>query len=77
MGSLSIWHWLIVLAVVLLLFGAGKLPRLANDLAQGIKNFRKGMADETDSKPGGPNQDGGGAKTVASGQADKDRPSGG
>lgn len=51
MGSFSIWHWLVVLAVVLLLFGAGKLPRLASDLAQGIKSFRKGMQDD-DSKDG-------------------------
>lgn len=46
MGSFSIWHWLVVLLVVLVLFGAGKLPRLATDLAQGIKNFRKGMQDD-------------------------------
>lgn len=51
MGSFSIWHWLVVLAVVLLLFGAGKLPRLASDLAQGIKSFRKGMQDD-DGKDG-------------------------
>jgi sec-independent protein translocase protein TatA len=73
-GSFSIWHWLIVLAVVLLLFGAGKLPRLANDLAQGIKNFRKGMQEETDTKPGDPHQGSGGP---GSGGPDKDRPSGG
>lgn len=47
MGSFSIWHWLIVLAVVLILFGGGgKLSRLAGDLAGGIKNFRKGLKDE-------------------------------
>jgi sec-independent protein translocase protein TatA len=43
MGSFSIWHWLIVLVVVVIVFGAGKLPRVATDLAQGIKNFKKGM----------------------------------
>ncbi len=46
MGSFSIWHWLIVLAVVLLLFGRGKIPELMGDVAKGIKNFKKGMADE-------------------------------
>ena len=47
MGSFSFWHWLIVLLVILIVFGAGKLPRVAGDLAQGIKNFRKGMQDAT------------------------------
>ena len=46
MGSLSIWHWLIVLVVVLLLFGRGKIPELMGDVAKGIKNFKKGMSDE-------------------------------
>ncbi len=48
MGSFSIWHWLIVLAVVLLLFGRGKIPDLMGDVAKGIKNFKQGMADEDD-----------------------------
>jgi sec-independent protein translocase protein TatA len=46
MGSFSIWHWLIVLAVVLLLFGRGKIPELMGDVAKGIKNFKQGMADD-------------------------------
>lgn len=46
MGSFSIWHWLIVLVVVLLLFGRGKIPELMGDMAKGIKNFRKGMSDD-------------------------------
>ncbi len=52
MGSFSIWHWLIVLAVVLLLFGRGKIPELMGDVAKGIKNFKQGMSDE-DSKDSG------------------------
>lgn len=48
MGSFSIWHWLIVLAVVLLLFGRGKIPELMGDVAKGIKSFKKGMADDDD-----------------------------
>jgi len=46
MGSFSIWHWLIVLAVILIVFGAGKLPRVMGDVAKGIKNFKAGMQDE-------------------------------
>ncbi|MER0239648.1 twin-arginine translocase TatA/TatE family subunit [Fulvimarina sp. MAC8] len=49
MGSFSIWHWLIVLAVVLLLFGRGKIPELMGDVAKGIKNFKKGMNDDDES----------------------------
>jgi sec-independent protein translocase protein TatA len=46
MGSLSIWHWIVVLVVVLLLFGRGKISELMGDTAKGIKAFKKGMADE-------------------------------
>ena len=46
MGSFSMWHWLIVLAIVLLLFGRGKIPELMGDVAKGIKSFKKGMADD-------------------------------
>jgi sec-independent protein translocase protein TatA len=48
MGSFSIWHWLIVLVVVLLLFGRGKIPELMGDMAKGIKSFKKGMADDSE-----------------------------
>jgi sec-independent protein translocase protein TatA len=46
MGSLSIWHWIVVIAVVLLLFGRGKISELMGDVAQGIKAFKKGMSDD-------------------------------
>ncbi len=42
----SIWQLLIVLAIVLLLFGRGKIPQLMGDMARGIKSFKKGMKDE-------------------------------
>ena len=42
----SIWQLLIVLAIVLLLFGRGKIPQLMGDIARGIKSFKKGMVDE-------------------------------
>jgi sec-independent protein translocase protein TatA len=47
MGSMSIWHWIIVGGVLLLLFGGkGKVSDLMGDFAKGIKSFKKGMADE-------------------------------
>ena len=48
MGSFSIWHWLVVLAVVLLLFGGGKVSNLMGEFAKGIKAFKKNMADDDD-----------------------------
>ncbi|MEO8714120.1 MAG: twin-arginine translocase TatA/TatE family subunit [Acetobacteraceae bacterium] len=48
MGSFSIWHWLVVLMVVLLLFGSGKVSNLMGDFAKGIKSFKKNMAEEDD-----------------------------
>ncbi|MBW6420164.1 twin-arginine translocase TatA/TatE family subunit [Rhizobium sp. XQZ8] len=46
MGSFSVWHWLIVLVIVLVLFGRGKIPELMGDFAKGIKSFKKGMSDD-------------------------------
>jgi sec-independent protein translocase protein TatA len=47
MGSFSIWHWLIVLVVVMVLFGGrGKISSLMGDFAQGIKAFKKGMSED-------------------------------
>ena len=55
MGSLSIWHWVIVLLVVMVLFGGrGKISSLMGDFAQGIKAFKKGMSEDektADAKP--------------------------
>ena len=45
MGSFSIWHWMVVLLVVLLLFGGGKVSSLMGDFAKGIKSFKKNMAE--------------------------------
>jgi sec-independent protein translocase protein TatA len=50
MGSMSVWHWIIVIAVVLLLFGRGKISELMGDVAQGIKAFKKGMTEEESAK---------------------------
>ena len=46
MGSMSLWHWIVVIGVVLLLFGRGKISELMGDVAQGIKAFKKGMSDD-------------------------------
>lgn len=49
MGSLSIWHWIIVLVVVLLVFGTKRLRSAGQDLGEAVKGFKKGMKD--DDKP--------------------------
>ncbi|AWN47852.1 twin-arginine translocase TatA/TatE family subunit [Methylobacterium terrae] len=46
MGGASIWHWIVVGVIVMLLFGRGKVSELMGDVAKGIKAFKKGMADE-------------------------------
>lgn len=46
MGSFSIWHWMIVLVIVLLLFGRGKISQVMGDVAQGVKSFKRGMAED-------------------------------
>ena len=50
MGMTSIWHWLIVLLVVMLLFGAGRISGVMGDLGKGIKSFKKGL-NEDDEAP--------------------------
>lgn len=51
MGTFSIWHWLIVLAIVLLVFGTKKLRNLGGDLGSSIKNFKQSMKEGEDSAP--------------------------
>jgi sec-independent protein translocase protein TatA len=50
MGSLSIWHWLIVILVVVLLFGRNKISDLMGDVARGVKSFKKGLSDDDEAK---------------------------
>ena len=57
MGSFSIWHWMVVLLVVLLLFGSGKVSNLMGDFAKGIKSFKKNMADGDDESMAAPPAD--------------------
>lgn len=51
MGSMSIWHWLVVIVVVMLLFGRGKISDLMGDVAKGVKSFKKGLAEDDDEAP--------------------------
>lgn len=51
MGGLSIWHWLIVGILVLLLFGKGRFSDMMGDVAKGIKSFKKGMAEDDGAAP--------------------------
>lgn len=46
MGGASIWHWIVVGLIVMLLFGRGKISDMMGDVAKGIKAFKKGMAEE-------------------------------
>jgi sec-independent protein translocase protein TatA len=50
MGGLSIWHWLIVLLVVVMVFGTKKLRNMGSDLGTAVKGFKDGMKGEEDKK---------------------------
>lgn len=53
MGGLSIWHWLIVLLVVVLIFGTKKLRNMGADLGGAVKGFKEGMKGDDDKRPAG------------------------
>ena len=50
MGGLSIWHWLIVGLVILLLFGKGRFSDMMGDVAKGLKSFKKGMSEDEEAE---------------------------
>jgi len=54
MGSFSLMHWIVVLAIILILFGAGKLPRVMGDFAKGIKAFKAGMKEDDEAEATAP-----------------------
>jgi sec-independent protein translocase protein TatA len=60
MGSFSIWHWLIVLVIVMLVFGTKKLRNIGSDLGGAVKGFKEGMKEGTAAadagKPAGPTE---------------------
>ncbi|MEE9434814.1 MAG: twin-arginine translocase TatA/TatE family subunit [Sphingorhabdus sp.] len=70
MGSFSIWHWLVVGIIVLLLFGKGRFSGMMGDVADGIKSFKKGMAEDDDDKPA-PRIEGSKSATESEKQSDK------
>lgn len=64
MGGISIWHWLIVLAIALLIFGTKRLTSGARDLGKAVNEFKKGMRGEDENAPKPPAaQNGAGAST--------------
>jgi len=69
MGSFSIWHWLIVLVVVVLIFGTKKLKNVGSDLGAAVKGFKDGVKDGTSSAdaPASPQQQVTGAQKSADG----------
>src|SRR5467141_1317108 len=78
MGSFSLMHWLVVLAIVLVLFGAGKLPRVMGDFAKGIKAFKSGMKEEDEAAATTPPAQvtppaGAAASTASAGVSDRSR----
>ncbi|MXQ13281.1 twin-arginine translocase TatA/TatE family subunit [Microvirga makkahensis] len=56
MGGASIWHWIVVGLIVVLLFGRGKISDLMGDVAKGIKAFKKGMSEDDTPKPVQPSE---------------------
>ena len=68
MGATSIWHWVILLLIVVLLFGRGKISEIMGDVAKGIKSFKKGMSEDEEAakKPDDAKKD---AKTIEHGSA--------
>lgn len=74
MGTFSIWHWLIVLAVVLVLFGGGgKIPKLMRDMGQGINAFKRGLKEEEKGKEKVQGDDAGETAATATRIEEKDK----
>lgn len=72
MGSFSIWHWMIVLVIVLLVFGTKKLKNIGGDLGGAVKNFKDAMAEEGNKPTELPRQDNEAGGTTIEGEV-KDR----
>jgi len=74
MGSFSIWHWLIVLVIVVLVFGTKRLGNLGKDVGEAVKGFKKGMRDEDDKPAAPPSQlPDASRRDDTAGQRDRDR----
>jgi sec-independent protein translocase protein TatA len=74
MGSFSIWHWLIVLLIVVLLFGTSKIKNIGKDLGGAVKGFKEGMRDGTDQNANnGPADPSGQVGQTIEGEAKRDK----
>jgi sec-independent protein translocase protein TatA len=51
MGGFSLWHWLVVGVIILLLFGKGRFSDMMGDVAKGLKSFKKGMSEDDEPAP--------------------------
>ena len=71
MGSFSIWHWMIVLVIVLLVFGTKKLRNIGSDLGGAVKNFKEAMAEEKNKPTELPRQEETGGTTIEGEVKDK------
>jgi sec-independent protein translocase protein TatA len=54
MGGFSLWHWLVVGLVILLLFGKGRFSEMMGDVAKGLKSFKKGIGEDDEASPSAP-----------------------
>lgn len=72
MGGFSLWHWLIVLVIVVLVFGTKRLGNIGKDVGEAVKGFKKGMRDE-DEKPAAPPAQLPGADAARRDEAARDR----
>ena len=54
MGGFSIWHWLVVGVILLLLFGKGRFSEMMGDVAKGLKSFKRGMSEEEEAETPAP-----------------------
>jgi sec-independent protein translocase protein TatA len=74
MGSFSIWHWLVVLLIVVLIFGTKKLKNMGSDLGSAVKGFKDGVRDGTASPadPAAPTQQVGTQRSLDAGTVDVD-----
>lgn len=73
MGSFSIWHWLVILAIVLLLFGTKRLKNLGGDLGSAIKGFKNAVKDEDKKDDDAPAQTNKAPETIVHKEADAGR----
>ena len=70
--GIGVWQVVLVLVIVLIIFGAGKLPKVMGDVAKGVKNFKSGMAEETADSQKEPVADEGGEAQVSESSENKE-----